>query len=69
MERVGEGEYAMANYLPWLSIYWAFEREEDFHEITMLLRNDCDETLEEVVEKEHLQIPEAVISMFRNSNQ
>jgi hypothetical protein len=69
MEGVKEGEYAMANYLPWLSIYWAFEREDDFHEMTVLLQNDCDETLEEVVEKERLQIPEAVIKRSQTLDQ
>jgi len=48
--------------LPWLFIFWVFEKRRDFRDMARLVQRECDETLDELVGI--IPLPPTMISKF-----
>jgi hypothetical protein len=49
LKREGMPTEYNAHVLPWLFIFWVFEKGRDFRDMARLVQRECDETLDELV--------------------
>jgi hypothetical protein len=62
LKREGMPKEYNEQVLPWLFIFWVFEKGRDFRDMARLVQRECDETLDELVGI--IPLPHTMISKF-----